>query len=114
MLFFVNEDKKKKEINRLTKLICLFIFVSIVLLIYTSLYVAWTPVRHATIKGVQSRYFLPVLLLTALVLDNKTIVFDKKLKDKYISSFMLFFNINALSCISLTYIFNFIINIYVI
>lgn len=113
MLFFVNEDKKKKEINWLTKLICLFIFVSIVLLIYTSLYVAWTPVRHATIKGVQSRYFLPVVLLTALVLDNKTIVFDKKLKDKYISSFMLFFNINALSCISFTYIFNFIINIYV-
>lgn len=113
MLFFVNDDKKRKDFNQLTKVICLLIFVSIVLLIYTSLYVAWTPEKLPVIYGVQARYFLPVLLLTAIVLDNKKIIFDKELKNKYLSSFMLFFNLNALSCITFTYIFDIIIEYYI-
>lgn len=113
MLFFASDDKKRKDFNFATKIICLLIFVSIVVLIYTSLYVAWTPAKNPIILGVQARYFLPVLLLTAIVLDNKIIVLDKKIKDKYLSSFMLFFNLNALSCITYTYIFDFIIEYYI-
>ncbi len=113
MLFFVNEDKKRKEFDWKIKLICLFIFTSIVVLVYTSLYVAWTPLEYPLILGVQARYFLPVLLLTAIILDNRYIILDKEIRNKYLSSFMLFFNLNALSCISYTYIFDYIIEYYI-
>ena len=113
MLFLANDNKNRKEFDWKTKLLSLIIFVGIVVLVYTSLYVAWTSERSPVILGVQARYFLPVLLLTALVLDNKTLVFNKEFKDKYLSSFMLFFNINALSCISFTYIFAYIIEYYI-
>lgn len=39
-----------------------------VFLIFTSLYVQWTPVGSGVIDGVQGRYFLPVLLPALLVL----------------------------------------------
>lgn len=113
MLFFVNDDKSRKEFDIITKLVFLFVFVVIVLLIYTSLYVAWTQYKAPVILGVQSRYFLPVLLLTAIFFDNKKIVFNTKLKNKYLTSFMLFFNLNALSCLTYTYIFDFIIEYYI-
>ena len=113
MLFFINNDKTRKEFDWKTKVICLLIFISIVLLIYTSLYVAWTPLKTPVIYGVQARYFLPVLLLTAIVFDNRYIIFEKEIKNKYLSSFMLFFNLNALSCISYTYIFSYIIEYYI-
>lgn len=113
MLFFVKDDTNRKEFDVFTKLIYLVIFVVIVLLVYTSLYVAWTPCENSLILGVQSRYFLPVLLLTAIVLDNREITFRHKLKEKYLTSFMLFMNLNALSCITFTYIFEYIIEYYV-
>ena len=113
MLFFINNDKTRKEFDWKTKVICLLIFISIVLLIYTSLYVAWTPLKTPVIYGVQARYFLPVLLLTAIFFDNRYIIFEKEIKNKYLSSFMLFFNLNALSCISYTYIFSYIIEYYI-
>ena len=113
MLFFVNDDKNRKEFDWKEKLIYLIIFSSIVLLIYTSLYVAWTPVRSALILGVQSRYFLPAILLTAIVFDNKRIIFNKTLKNKYIASFMMFMNLNALSSLTFMYIYNYIIEYYI-
>lgn len=113
MLFFVNDDTKKEEFDLPTKLVSLVVFASIVLLVYTSLYVAWTPLRESLILGVQSRYFLPVLFLTAIFFDNKKIIFNTKFENKYLASFMLFFNLNALSCLSYTYIFNFIIEYYI-
>lgn len=113
ILFFVNDDKERKEFDIPTKLLSLFIFVVIVLLVYTSLYVAWTACQAPLIMGVQARYFLPVLLLMAIVLDNKKIIFNCKIKNKYLTSFMLFMNLNTLSCITYTYIFDFIISYYV-
>ena len=67
MLFFANDDKTRKDFDWKTKLIFLIIFIGIVVLIYTSLYVAWTPLKTPIIYGVQARYFLPVLLLTAIM-----------------------------------------------
>lgn len=113
MLFFVNDDKKRKEFSSFMKIMCLLIFASIVVLIYTSLYVAWTPCKSSIILGVQSRYFLPILLLTSIIFDNRFIAFNKEFKNKYLTSFMLFFNLNALSCISYTYILDYIIEYYV-
>ena len=113
MLFFVNEDKNEKEFNFKEKIVYLIIFTIVVLLIYTSLYVAWTSLKSPVILGVQSRYFLPVILLTVITFDNKTIIFNKKIKEKYIYSFMLFMNLNALSCLIFMYINDYIINYYI-
>jgi uncharacterized membrane protein len=113
MLFFVNDDKERKSFSIIDKIIYGVIFSIIVILVYTSLYVAWTPLKSPLILGVQARYFLPVLLLTAIVFDNKKLVFNSKFENKYLASFMLFFNLNALSCLSYTYIFNYIIEYYI-
>lgn len=123
ILFLVNDDEDRKPFDIKTKLSFGTIFVIIVLLIYTSLYVAWVKVRKALIYGVQARYFLPVILLTAIVLDNKLLTFNKKdkknenmisnFKNKYLPSFMLFINLNALACQLFTYMYDFIISYYV-
>ncbi len=113
ILFLVNDDKDRENFNPKTKLFILSIFIVIVALVYTSLYVAWTAVETPIILGVQSRYFLPVILLTAIVFDNKEMIFNYKFKNKYLTSFMLFFNLNTLSCITYTYIFDFIISYYI-
>lgn len=39
-----------------------------ILLIYTSLYVQWTPVNNNIVNGVQGRYFLPLLLYFAVAI----------------------------------------------
>ena len=43
-------------------------FLTIVLLIFTSLYIQWTAVGAPVIDGVQGRYFLPILLLVPIAL----------------------------------------------
>lgn len=112
MLFFVNDEKDIK-IDIFTKIVCLFIFVVIVALIYTSLYVQWTEAMKPVITGIQARYFLPILLLTAIIFNNNKIVFTEKLSYRYVLLFLLFFNLSAISCIAYTYINGYIIDFYI-
>lgn len=111
-LFFANDDKEREEFDIFSKLYMLAIFISIVVLIYTSIYVQWTPVGYPMVFGIQARYFLPIILLLAIVLDNKILVFNKKFSNRYLLTFMIFFNLNALSCILYTYM-NCIIEYYI-
>ena len=112
-MFVVDEDDKNRvEFSTIEKVVYACVFAIIVLLVYTSLYVAWTAVRSAIILGVQSRYFLPAILLMAIVLDNKKVVLKEPFKEKYIGSFMLFLNLNVLSNLSFMYIYNYIIEYY--
>lgn len=46
------------------------VFAVIVLLIWTALYLSFTPVGASTIAGVQARYYLPLLYLGALLVTN--------------------------------------------
>ena len=39
-----------------------FIFTGTILLIFSALYAQWTPVGNDVVKGVQGRYFIPLLL----------------------------------------------------
>lgn len=112
-MFLVNDDKEREKFPLKTKILYTFIFSCIVILIYTSLYVAWTHLKSPLILGVQARYFLPVVLLTAIIFDNKKIIFNDRFKNKYMMSFMLFMNLNVLSSLTFTYIFNYIIEYYI-
>lgn len=53
-----NKDEIKFDVQKFCFLV---IIISVVLLISTSLYVQWTPLRNSVIDGLQGRYFLPLL-----------------------------------------------------
>lgn len=112
MLFIVKDKEEKIKIKLSTKMIFLFIFVIIVVLIYTSLYVQWTSLKNPMIYGIQPRYFLPIILLTAIILDNHKIIYNQPLSKRYIVLFMLFFNLQTITVLFFSYLNGF-INYYI-
>lgn len=54
-----------KKIHKWDCLILLFVFLSGCALIFTSLYVQWTPFGYSIILGIQGRYFIPILATLA-------------------------------------------------
>lgn len=112
MLFVSNrEDEKKVKIDMPTRMLCFIIFAGIAVLIYTSLYVQWTPLKSTFINGVQPRYFLPILILVAIIIDNDKIVIKEKL-NRFLLTFLLFFNINVATATIYTYYFGMLIDAY--
>ena len=97
LLFFVSlYDGDTKLYDSKFKLVSCLIVISVITLIFTSLYVQWNPVANSKITGVQGRYFLPILLfiLSMLRINSK---YNFKNKMKYIYLFMIFINIYVLS-----------------
>ena len=112
MLFVSNkEGEKKVKIDVPTRIVCLIIFAGIAVLIYTSLYVQWTPLKSTFINGVQPRYFLPILILVAIIIDNDKIIIKDKL-NRFLLTFLLFFNINVATATIYTYYFGMLIDAY--
>ena len=111
-LFFTNDEPERDRFKISEKIIYTILFIIIVVLVYTSLYVAWTPLKTPIIMGVQTRYFLPVILLLAITFDNRKLTFNGKSINEYVSTFMMYLNLSALSCITYTYLYKFIIEYY--
>ena len=92
------------------KIIIFFIFISIIFLIFTSLYVQWTPLHSKYIDGIQGRYFIPILLLIPFLFTNsknnniKIMEIDYKNINKLLFIFLIIQNINALAMIIINYI----------
>jgi len=105
MLFFINEDREKVQIDKTTKCVTFIIFLLIVALIYTSLYVQWTKLGYSIIEGIQARYFIPILPLIAIIVNNNKIVFTENISKRYLLLFLLFFNLNAITSIMYTYFY---------
>lgn len=103
VLFLSNEDKNKK-IDKITRYIFLFVFICVVVLIFTSLYVQFNKVRNTHIIGIQPRYFIPLLLLIPIIFNNKILVFNKKIEYKYFFMYIIFLSIHTLSFIINTYL----------
>ena len=75
-------------------------FLAIFILIFTSIYVQWTPAGASLVDGVQGRYFLPILLLIPIVICRTS---SKPPRATLISSevilcYSLFINISAIVC----------------
>ena len=70
VVLFVQRDETL-NIKVFDRIVFLITFLSIVLLIFTSLYIQWTVVSAPIIDGVQGRYFLPILLLVPLIICRK-------------------------------------------
>ncbi len=53
------------------KVVMLLTMTAVILLIYTALYVGYTPVGYSIVYGIQGRYFLPVMIFFFLSLANR-------------------------------------------
>ncbi len=67
-------------------------------MVILSLLLDWTPKGSAVVEGVQGRYFLPILPLLLLAIQNQTIVLRKKL-DTFLVSGVMFLQIAAVLCV---------------
>ena len=68
LLFSTSEEDIKNRFTTYQKVIMVLIILAIVGLIFTSLYVQWTPLTYDYIAGVQGRYFIPILPLISLAI----------------------------------------------
>lgn len=73
ILFTAFTDNAKNTLSRNYRWLIIAICLGIVLLIWTALYLAYTPVGFPTINGVQNRYFLPLLFPLLLCLQPKNL-----------------------------------------
>ena len=81
------------------KLLFIGILCSVMLLIFTSLYIQWTPLKSSIIDGVQGRYFLPILCLVPFIFfktKKNKYEYDLSGLNIYVLTFSMFFNICAL------------------
>ncbi|MFV0250421.1 MAG: DUF2142 domain-containing protein [Bacilli bacterium] len=83
-----------KKIDKSDKFMMLFVIIACMLLMFTSLYVQWTYLKSNIIDGVQGRYFIPLLLPLAFLLNIK--VKSNIIKEKYIHLLIIFINFYAL------------------
>ncbi|MBQ9297856.1 MAG: DUF2142 domain-containing protein [Clostridia bacterium] len=74
----VSDNKIKEKLTIYQKIIILLIVLAISGLIFTSLYIQWSPINFPYILGVQGRYFLPILPLIGLLIGN-----SNKIKSEY-------------------------------
>lgn len=78
IFFSTSEENLKNKFNKYQITIILLVVLAVIGLVFTSLYIQWTPVTYDIIYGVQGRYFAPILPLIAIGLLSKL-----KLKNNY-------------------------------
>ena len=74
IFFIFFTDNKGNELSKKHRAITTCVNLGIVVLIWTALYLTFTPVGSNTIEGVQNRYFLPLLAPLLIYLQPKNIV----------------------------------------
>lgn len=92
-LIATNEKKLEKK----DRLLSIFIFICVIALIFTSLYIQWTPLKRNVIWGLQGRYYIPIMLLIPLFVYSKKISSKKIENDTiFILGYTVFQSISAL------------------
>lgn len=74
----ISDNNIKNRFSKYQKTIMWLIVLITSGLIFTSLYIQWSPVNYPYISGVQGRYFLPILPVIALLIGN-----NSKIKSQY-------------------------------
>ena len=80
LLFILFTEEVKTSLKLGNKLIILIGVIGVILLIWTALYLSFTPVGLNTINGVQPRYFIPLLLPLLCLLKGDKIKNNISLK----------------------------------
>lgn len=76
------DEELKVTLNYCTRITMIFVFLFSAGLIYTALYLSYTPVASPFADGVQPRYFIPLYFLLFLCLKNNKIKLNKMEKTK--------------------------------
>ncbi len=97
ILTFVFDENDKIKINWKTKAYFGLIILAIIALLCTSEYISWNPVGHFMVNGIQSRYFIPILLMIAFVCNSRKIKLQGKINYIYIYILLVAIDIHALS-----------------
>ena len=71
LFLMIRSDDKDVILSFKDKLLLMIIFLLVIVLIFTSLYVQWTKYKNGIIEGVQGRYFLPIVILVPFIISNK-------------------------------------------
>ena len=82
MLICFLDNSIKEILTKQQKILIAIISVTIILLIFTSLYIQWTKYGSPIIEGVQGRYFLPIMPFIGLLLGSvkiKTVMKEQNL-----------------------------------
>lgn len=69
-VIFMDNNIKKIEITNFQKVIIILVCLAIIFLTFTSLYLQWTEYGLNYVKGVQGRYFIPILPLVLILLGR--------------------------------------------
>ena len=93
---FIIDDNEKIKPNFVVKGFFFCIFLAIVALLYTSEYLTWNPVGNYWVNGIQPRYFIPMLLLLAVVCNINNIKVEKKVDYRYIYITVIAANLQAI------------------
>lgn len=89
--------KENKEAKKLSDLALIKVIVSVLLttvLIFTALYIQWTPYHKEIIDGVQGRYFIPFIILIPFIFANRKKPLLENNKHPNNLLFMYFFTVN--------------------
>ena len=100
LISIIEYNKNKIDFKYMEKLFMVLIYIVIVILISTSLYLQWTPVGKNLIIGIQGRYFLPLVMLFPILFNGKKNII---IPYKYVLVFMIMESIYALNIIFYTF-----------
>lgn len=71
ILLITKGEEESFKFKNWQKVLCLFIVISTIILIFTSMFLGWARLELNYIEGIQGRYFLPLLPLILLLLSRK-------------------------------------------
>ena len=78
----ISDKSIKEKFDVYQNLIIIFVLLSIIALIFTSLYVQWTTCESDSIAGIQGRYFIPILPLIMIEIGNKVKIITQYKEEK--------------------------------
>ncbi|XJZ28580.1 DUF2142 domain-containing protein [Bacillota bacterium Lsc_1132] len=73
-----NETDLEHSWRKIDKTLMVFIMLAVILLVYTALYVGFTPVGYPVVLGIQGRYFIPVAIFFFLSISNQQFIHKHK------------------------------------
>lgn len=71
VLLITKGEKESFEFKNWQKVLCIFIILSTIFLIFTSMFLGWSRIELDYIEGIQGRYLLPLLPLILILISRK-------------------------------------------
>ena len=99
VVMYLTNNYEKINLKKYEKLLILFITLSVIFLISTSLYLQWTPIGSDEIFGIQGRYFIPLFPVLAFLSTKMKVTPKINWSNKYLYMFLLGLDYYALTVI---------------